>query len=119
MFSVRKYHPSQYLYFCSSDVPERGPQVGLVSQLSVLSSITNILTSEYLDLEKKICEYIRSYYKDDISYFETGFPITIENALVASLNPNMICDFVTDFRRRKRMGFFGNLEVGITLVRIT
>ncbi|WCZ65147.1 DNA-dependent RNA polymerase subunit rpo132 [Monkeypox virus] len=117
MFSVRKYHPSQYLYFCSSDVPERGPQVGLVSQLSVLSSITNILTSEYLDLEKKICEYIRSYYKDDISYFETGFPITIENALVASLNPNMICDFVTDFRRRKRMGFFGNLEVGITLVR--
>ncbi|AUL80295.1 hypothetical protein [Vaccinia virus] len=117
MFSVRKYHPSQNLYFCSSDVPERGPQVDLVSQLSVLSSITNILTSEYLDLEKKICEYIRSYYKDDISYFETGFPITIENALSASLNPNMLCDFVPDFRRRKRMGFFGNLEVGITLVR--
>ncbi|AST09537.1 RNA polymerase [NY_014 poxvirus] len=117
MFSVRKYHPSQYLYFCPSDVPERGNQVGLVSQLSVLSSITNILTSEYMDLEKKICSYIRSYNKDDISYFETGYPITIENALVASLNPNMVDEFVTDFRRRKRIGFFGNLEVGITTVR--
>ncbi|PWG67909.1 hypothetical protein DEM28_26035, partial [Enterobacter mori] len=45
MFSVRKYHPSQYAYFCHSDVPERGPQVVLVSQLSVLTSITNICTN--------------------------------------------------------------------------
>nr|AWM97830.1 RNA polymerase 132 subunit [Baiomys poxvirus] len=116
MFSVRKYHPSQYAYFCPSDVPERGPQVGLVSQLSVLSSITNITTAEYMELEKNICSYIRSYPIDDISYFETGFPITIENALVASINPLKVTEFVTDFRRRKRLGMFGNLEVGITLV---
>ncbi|QQG31603.1 RNA polymerase subunit RPO132 [Swinepox virus] len=117
MFSVRKYHPSQYAYFCPSDVPERGPQVGLVSQLSVLTSITNICTNEYLDLEKRICEYVRSYDATDISYFETGFSITLENALIASLNPSMVDDFVSDFRRKKRMGYFRNLEIGITLVK--
>ncbi len=117
MFSVRKYHPSQYAYFCPSDVPERGPQVGLVSQLSVLTSITNICTKEYLELEKKICSYIRSYPIDDISYFETGYPITIENALVASINPDLVDSFVSDFRFKKRSGFFDNLEIGITLVR--
>nr|WGO62740.1 RNA polymerase subunit RPO132 [Wadden Sea poxvirus] len=117
MFSVRKYHPSQYAYFCPSDVPERGPQVGLVSQLSVLTSITNICTKEYLKLEKNICDYIRSYKIEDISYFETGYPITLENSLIASINPNLVNDFVIDFRRRKRMGFFGNLEIGITLVK--
>ncbi|AOE46477.1 RNA polymerase subunit RPO132 [Sheeppox virus] len=116
MFSVRKYHPSQYAYFCPSDVPERGPQVGLVSQLSVLTSITNICTNEYLELEKKICNYIRSYNHNDISYFETGYYITLENSLIASLNPNLVDDFVIDFRRKKRMNFFGNLEIGITLV---
>ncbi|AAL69852.1 SPV113 RNA polymerase subunit RPO132 [Swinepox virus] len=117
MFSVRKYHPSQYAYFCPSDVPERGPQVGLVSQLSVLTSITNICTNEYLYLEKRICEYVRSYDATDISYFETGFSITLENALIASLNPSMVDDFVSDFRRKKRMGYFRNLEIGITLVK--
>ncbi|ABI99109.1 RNA polymerase subunit RPO132 [Deerpox virus W-1170-84] len=117
MFSVRKYHPSQYAYFCPSDVPERGPQVGLVSQLSVLTSITNICTNEYLELEKKICQYIRSYDINDISYFETGYYITLENSLIASLNPKLVDNFVIDFRRKKRMGYFDNLEIGITLVR--
>ncbi|ASK51322.1 RNA polymerase subunit (RPO132) [Eptesipox virus] len=116
MFTIRKYHPSQYAYFCPSDVPERGPQVGLVSQLSVLTSITNIKTTEYLNLEKCICSYIRSYNIEDISYFETGYAVTMENALVASLNPKIVDDFVIDFRRKKRMGLFGNLEIGITQV---
>ncbi|ABQ43746.1 RNA polymerase subunit rpo132 [Tanapox virus] len=116
MFSVRKYHPSQYAYFCPSDVPERGPQVGLVSQLSVLTSITNICTNEYLELEKKIYSYIKSFNYEDISYFETGYYITLENSLVASLNPEKVYDFVNDFRRKKRIGYFGNLEIGITLV---
>ncbi|CCD83296.1 DNA-dependent RNA polymerase subunit rpo132 [Squirrelpox virus] len=117
MFSVRKYHPSQYAYFCPSDVPERGPQVGLVSQLSVLTAITNIRVTDYVELNRRICEYVRSYPRDDISYFETGFAVTVENALIASLNPAIVDEFVRDFRRRKRVGFFGNLEVGITLVR--
>ncbi|QHG62674.1 RNA polymerase subunit RPO132 [Cetacean poxvirus 1] len=116
MFSVRKYHPSQYAYFCPSDVPERGPQVGLVSQLSVLSSITNICTNEYIELEKSICNYVRSYPLEDISYFETGYIITLENALIASLNPDMVDTFITDIRRRKRIGYFNNLEIGITLI---
>ncbi|AWU47159.1 RNA polymerase [Sea otter poxvirus] len=117
MFSVRKYHPSQYAFFCPSDVPERGTHVGLVSQLSVLSSITNIKTLDYVTLENKIREYILSYPVDDISYFETGIPITIENALVASINPCIAEQFVIDFRRRKRLGYFNNREIGITLVR--
>ncbi|ATI21226.1 RNA polymerase [Eastern grey kangaroopox virus] len=116
MFSVRKYHPSQYVYFCPSDVPERGPQVGLVSQLAVLSYVTNIKTTEYLDLERAITRYIYAYDRQDISYFETGFPITIENALVAVLNPTLVDDFVQDFKHRKRMNYFNNLEIGISKV---
>nr|WQH58081.1 MAG: MC129R [Molluscum contagiosum virus] len=117
MFSVRKYHPSQYVYFCPSDVPERGPQVGLVSQLSVLSYVTNIRTDEYLALEQRIREYIYSYPQVNISFFETGFPLTIENALVAVLNPHLVDDFVADFKTRKRLNFFENMELGITLVK--
>ncbi|AFU77883.1 m114R [Myxoma virus] len=116
MFSVRKYHPSQYAYFCPSDVPERGNQVGMVSQLSVLTSVTNICTNEYLDLERKICEYVRSYDVKDISYFETGYYVTLENALIASLNPDLTHAFVRDFRRKKREGYFNSLEIGITHV---
>ncbi|ANS71203.1 RNA polymerase [Pteropox virus] len=116
MFSVRKYHPSQNAFFCPSDVPERGTHVGLVSQLSVLSSISNIKTTDYVSLEKKICEYIRSYPTEEISYFETGIPITLENSLIASINIDLAEQFVIDFRRRKRIGYFNNLEIGITLV---
>ncbi|QHR82656.1 DNA-dependent RNA polymerase subunit RPO132 [Brazilian porcupinepox virus 1] len=117
MFSIRKYHPSQYAYFCPSDVPERGPQVGLVSQLSVLTSITNICTNNYMELVNRITQYIRSYNNEDISYFETGYSITIENYLIASLNPKMVDLFLLDFRRKKRIGYFNNLEVGISLIR--
>nr|QIM40827.1 RNA polymerase subunit RPO132 [Poxviridae sp.] len=116
MFSVRKYHPSQYAFFCPSDVPERGTHVGLVSQLSVLSSITNIKTTEYVALEKKICDYIRSYPLEDISYFETGIAITVENALIASINPSLANEFTNNFRRLKRHNYFNNLEISITLI---
>ncbi|WZD65195.1 RNA polymerase subunit Rpo132 [Pseudocowpox virus] len=117
MFKVRMYHPSQYGFFCPSDVPERGPQVGLISQLSVLASISNIRTSDFVELTKRVCDYVRSYPARDISYFETGFAVTVENALVASLNPAIVDEFVLDLRRRKRLGFFGNREIGVALVR--
>lgn len=117
MFSVRKYHPSQYVYFDPSDVPERGPQVGLVSQLAVLTYVSNIRTDEYLRLEKNIKDYIYSYSRMNISFFETGFPVTIENCLVATLNPQIVDEFVADFKHRKRLNFFENMEVGITLVK--
>ncbi|APG58334.1 DNA-directed RNA polymerase 132 kDa polypeptide [BeAn 58058 virus] len=117
MFSIRKYHPSQYGYFCPSDVPERGPQVGLVSQLSVLTYISNITTSEYKELFNRISQYVRSYNINDISYFETGFLITLENSVIASINPSLVDTFVLDFRRKKRIGYFNNLEIGITLVK--
>ncbi|ASC55546.1 RNA polymerase subunit RPO132-like protein [Seal parapoxvirus] len=117
MFKVRKYHPSQYGYFCASDVPERGPQVGLISQLAVLTSISNIRTSDFIELTKRVCDYVRSYPQKDISYFETGYAVTVENALVASLNPEIVDAFVLDMRRRKRLGFFGNREISVALVR--
>lgn len=117
MFSMRKYHPSQYTYFDPSDVPERGPQVGLISQLSVLTYVTNIRTDEYLRLDQSIREYINSYPRVNISFFETGFPVTIENCLVATLNPHIVDEFVADFKRRKRLNLFGNMEIGITLVK--
>ncbi|WOC35485.1 DNA-directed RNA polymerase 132 kDa polypeptide [Equine parapoxvirus] len=117
MFKVRKYHPSQYGYFCPSDVPERGPQVGLISQLSVLASVSNIRTADFIALTKSVCDYVRSYPQSDISHFETGFAVTVENALVASLNPAVVDAFVLDLRRRKRLGLFGNREIGVALVR--
>ncbi|AIZ77352.1 putative RNA polymerase subunit RPO132 [Parapoxvirus red deer/HL953] len=118
MFKVRKYHPSQYGYFCASDVPERGPQVGLISQLAVLTSISNIRTADFVALTKSVCDYVRSYPPRDISFFETGFAVTVENALVASLNPAVVDAFVLDLRRRKRLGLFGgNREISVALVR--
>ncbi|ARF02800.1 SWPV1-236 [Shearwaterpox virus] len=117
MFSVRKYHPSQYGFFCPSDVPERGPQVGLISQLSVLSSVSNIRTTEYVDLKRRIMDYIYSYDKNDMNYFETGHIITIENDLVAAINPELVDTFVDVFKFKKRENYFCNLEIGISNVK--
>ncbi|ABJ09038.1 RNA polymerase subunit RPO132 [Nile crocodilepox virus] len=117
MFSIRNYHSSQYGYFCPSDIPDHGTQVGLISQLSVHTSITTITTKAYLQLHDALVKHLYSYDKQDVSYYANGFAVTIENCFVASLNPARVDEVVDDLKRRKRLGYFGNLEFGVTLVR--
>nr|AAA82612.1 RNA polymerase subunit [Orf virus] len=116
MFKVRMYPTSQYGFFCASDVPERGAAGR--AHLAALRARLHIehATADFVELTKRVCDYVRSYPARDISYFETGFAVTVENALVASLNPAIVDAFVLDLRRRKRVGFFGNREIGVALV---
>ncbi|WMX26532.1 DNA-directed RNA polymerase subunit beta [Salmon gill poxvirus] len=125
IFNCRQFHPSQYGFFCPTDIPDHGESVGLVIQLALHSYITSIKLQEYKQIRNEIIREIKNILgvkSDDpatsaqMMRFKTGVPIMIENKIICSVAPDLAIKIVEVIRNIKRSGMFCVNDFGVTYI---